>query len=78
MNLIEYQLCYYIIQHKNSLKDTFKSVAAAFFGVRSNKFRKQDFNQGKLSHFIIVGVVCLFLFIMSLVLIVNIVMDLAV
>jgi hypothetical protein len=62
----------------NSLKDTFKSVAAAFFGVQSNKSRKQDFSQGKLSHFILVGIVCLLLFISLLILIVHIIINLAV
>jgi hypothetical protein len=62
----------------NSLKDTFKSVAAAFFGVQSNKSRKQDFSQGKLSQFILVGIVCLLLFISLLILIVHIIINLAV
>lgn len=56
-----------------SLKDTFKSVAAAFFGVQSNKNREKDFSQGKLSHFIIVGVFSVVVFIVALVTVVNLV-----
>ena len=40
-----------------SLIDTFKSVASAFIGVQSNKNREKDFTQGKLSHFIVVGII---------------------
>jgi uncharacterized membrane protein len=54
-----------------SLKETFKSVAAAFFGVQSNKNRKKDFSQGKLSHFIIVGIISVFVFIAALMAIVS-------
>ena len=56
------------------LKETFKSVAAAFFGVQSNKNRERDFSQGKLSHFIFAGVIGVIVFIASLVIIVNLVM----
>jgi len=56
-----------------SLKSTFKSVAAAFFGVQSNKNREKDFTQGKLSHFIIVGIICVIIFIAMLITLVNLV-----
>mgnify|MGYP005985109067 CR=1 FL=1 len=56
-----------------SIKNTIKSVAAAFFGVQSNKNRERDFSQGKLSHFIIVGVVGVIIFIAVLIAIVNMV-----
>ena len=59
---------------KASLTDTFKSVAAAFFGVQSNKDREKDFSQGKLSHFIIVGIISVILFISALIFVVNLVM----
>ncbi|WP_236559689.1 DUF2970 domain-containing protein [Colwellia sp. 20A7] len=58
----------------SSMKNTFKSVAAAFFGVQSNKNRENDFSQGKLSHFIIVGVISVVIFIAALLVIVNLVM----
>ena len=51
----------FIRHHASSLIDTFKSVAAAFFGVQSNKTRKRDFSQGRLSHFVVVGIIYLFL-----------------
>lgn len=56
-----------------SLKDTFKSVAAAFLGVQSNSNREKDFTQGKLSHFIIVGIISVIIFIAILVVVVNLV-----
>jgi len=59
--------------HFSTLKNTFKSVAAAFFGVQSDKNRQIDFSQGKLSHFIFVGVICVVAFIAVLVLIVKLV-----
>lgn len=61
-------------ENRSSIKDTFKSVAAAFFGVQSNKNREKDFSQGKLSHFIIVGIISVVLFIVLLILIVSLVL----
>ncbi len=58
----------------SGLKETFKSVAAAFFGVQSDKNRQRDFTQGKLSHFIIAGLIAVVLFIGSLIAIVSIVL----
>jgi hypothetical protein len=58
---------------KSSLKNTFKSVAAAFFGVQNERSRQRDFSQGKLSHFIAVGIICVLLFIGALVTIVSLV-----
>ncbi|MDO6488145.1 DUF2970 domain-containing protein [Colwellia sp. 4_MG-2023] len=58
----------------SSMKNTFKSVAAAFFGVQSNKNRENDFSQGKISHFIIVGIISVAIFITALLIIVNLVM----
>ncbi|GAA0822924.1 DUF2970 domain-containing protein [Colwellia asteriadis] len=55
-------------------KQIFKSVFAAFFGVQSNSNREKDFTQGKLSHFIIAGVILTIAFIASLVLIVQLVL----
>jgi hypothetical protein len=60
---------------KFSLKDTLKSVAAAFLGVQSNESRKRDFSQGKLSQFIIVGIAYVILFITVLMITVTIVID---
>ncbi len=58
---------------QSSLKDTFKSVAAAFFGVQNESARQRDFTQGKLSHFIIVGIICVVIFIAALIAIVSLV-----
>jgi FtsH-binding integral membrane protein len=57
----------------SSFLNTVKSVAAAFFGVQSNKNRERDFSQGKLSHFIIVGVIGVIIFIAVLSTIVTLV-----
>ena len=61
-------------EKKPSLKNTFKSVASAFIGVQSNKNREKDFTQGKLSHFVIVGIISVIIFISALILVVNLVM----
>ena len=58
---------------KPSLKDTFKSVIAAFIGVQSNKNRENDFAHGKLSHFIIVGIIAVIVFISALIAVVSLV-----
>jgi hypothetical protein len=47
----------------NSFIATAKSVIAAFIGVQSNNNRERDFAQGKLSHFIIAGVIGVAIFI---------------
>lgn len=57
-------------ENENSFKDTAKSVAAAFLGVQSEANRRRDFAQGKLSHFIIVGILGVIIFIGALLLIV--------
>lgn len=59
---------------KNSMKDTIKSVGAAFIGVQSDKNRTKDFNNGKLSHFILAGVLAVILFIGVLITVVSIVL----
>ena len=53
---------------------TLKSVAAAFFGVQSDKNRNRDFSQGKASHFIIAGIVGVVVFIAFLIVVVNLVL----
>jgi len=57
--------------NKNSLKQTITGVVAAFIGVQSNKNRQRDFSEGKFSHFIIVGVVAVMLFIVALAMVVS-------
>ncbi len=58
---------------QNSLFTTAKSVSAAFFGVQSNQNREQDFNHGKISHFIIVGILGVVVFVGILIVVVSIV-----
>lgn len=58
-----------------SLKDTMKSVGAAFLGVQSNKNREKDFTQGKFSHFIIGGLIAVMLFIGILIAVVSAVLS---
>ncbi|NQZ82290.1 MAG: DUF2970 domain-containing protein [Colwellia sp.] len=58
----------------SGLKEVFKSVGAAFFGVQSSKNRERDFSQGKISHFIIVGVISVALFIGGLIALVSLVL----
>jgi hypothetical protein len=58
---------------KMSYLTTMKSIAAAFFGVQSNKNRERDFSQGKLSHFIVVGIMGVIIFIAVLVTVVALV-----
>lgn len=60
--------------NESGLKEVFKSVGAAFFGVQSNKNRERDFSQGKISHFIIVGVISVALFIGGLIALVSLVL----
>ena len=57
-----------------SLKDTMASVGSAMIGIQSNKNRERDFSQGKFSHFILVGIFAVILFISALVLVVNLVL----
>ena len=58
----------------SNIIETVKSVGAAFFGVQSNKNRERDFSNGKLSHFVIVGILAVLLFIGFLVSVVSIVL----
>ncbi|WNC72072.1 DUF2970 domain-containing protein [Thalassotalea psychrophila] len=57
-----------------SLKDVAGSVAAAFIGVQSEKNRQRDFSKGKFSHFVIVGLIGVVLFVGALVAIVSLVL----
>jgi hypothetical protein len=56
-----------LIVQKNSIKQTIASVIAAFVGIQSNKNRQRDFTEGKFSHFVIVGVIAIILFIVALI-----------
>ena len=53
------------------------SVLSAFFGVQSNANRQRDFSSGKLSHFIIIGLILGLAFIFIVIGVVQVVMKLA-
>jgi len=60
---------------KQGLWATFKGVWAAFLGVQSSKKHKEDFTQGSVSNYIIVGLVFVVIFILVVVGVVNIVLS---
>ena len=60
-----------------SFLSTMSSVAAASFGVQTNKNRARDFEQGKFHHFVIGGIVFAILFILLIIGIVKVVMHFA-
>lgn len=49
----------------------FKSVLAAFVGVQSKENRELDFTEGKVSHYIVVGLIVVGIFIATIVFIVS-------
>lgn len=59
---------------KIKLRDVIKSVLAAMFGVQSNKNRERDFEHGNPMAYILVGLIMVILFILTLVLVVNLVL----
>ncbi|WP_281559860.1 DUF2970 domain-containing protein [Thalassomonas sp. RHCl1] len=61
------------LSKEGDLKETMKSVGAAFIGVQSDKNRQRDFSKGKFSHFLIGGFIAVTLFVLSLVAIVALV-----
>jgi hypothetical protein len=60
-----------------SLWDVFKSVQAAFLGVQSSKNYERDFQHGKPSQYIIIGLIGVAIFIAILISVVMIVIKLA-
>jgi hypothetical protein len=60
-----------------SFGELVKSVLMAFLGVQSENNRARDFSKGKLSHFIIIGLMLGLLFILTIVGVVNLVINLA-
>ena len=57
------------------LLNLLQSVAAAAFGVQSEKKRQQDFQHGKPGDYIALGVIFVIVFIITLVVIVNMVLN---
>lgn len=62
---------------KVSFLSTMSSVAAASFGVQTNKNRERDFDQGQFHHFVIGGIIFAVLFILLIIGIVKVVMHFA-
>ena len=54
-----------------------RSVMSAFMGVQSNRNRERDFTHGKLSHFVVAGLVGTTLFVLLVVGVVFLVLHLA-
>ncbi len=53
-----------------------KSTMAAFIGVQSNANRERDFQHGKMSHFIWMGLILGFVFVLTLIGVVQLVLHL--
>jgi len=47
------------------------SVLAAMIGIQSDENRKRDFEKGRMSHYIFVGIVMVAIFVFTLISIVN-------
>jgi len=58
-----------------SYRQLLLSTLSAFIGVQSNANRERDFKYGKISHFILIGLLFGLVFICTLVLVVRIVMS---
>lgn len=54
-----------------------KSTMSAFIGVQSSSNRERDFKHGKMSHFIWMGLLFAFLFVASLIGVVQLVLHFA-
>lgn len=52
------------------------SAISSFFGVQSNANRERDFKHGKISHFIVIGLLFGLVFVLAIVAVVNIAMHL--
>lgn len=51
------------------------SVLAAMIGIQNDENRERDFEQGKASNYIVVGVIVVAIFVISLISIVNSIVD---
>ena len=57
--------------HPMTFFETVKSVLWAVLGVQSKENLQRDFARGKASHFIIIGIAFVVLFVLTLIIIVN-------
>ncbi len=53
-------------QQGQSLASVFRSVAASMFGVQSSDRHSEDFRHGKVSTYIVVGLVATVLFVLTI------------
>ena len=51
------------------------STISAFIGVQSNKNRERDFNHGKISHFILIGLLFTLAFVVILIIAVHLIIQ---
>lgn len=56
---------------KPTVIQVFKSVLAAFAGVQSKQNREVDFTEGKVSHYIVAGIIVTAAFILMLIWVVS-------
>jgi hypothetical protein len=56
---------------KPTIVQVFKSVVSAAIGVQSDENRKKDFEEGKLSTYLIAGLIVTVLFVISLIFLVT-------
>ncbi len=56
---------------KPSILQVLSSVLAAFAGIQSGKNREVDFTSGKISHYVVVGLIVVVLFILTIVFVVS-------
>jgi len=64
-------------QQKVNFTQLLLSVLSAFLGVQSNANRERDFKHGKLSHFIVIGLIFGLIFILIIVGVVQVVLSFA-
>ena len=60
-----------------SLLNVLGSVLAGMFGVQSNRKREEDFTHGKLSQYIVIGLIVTVVFVLTVWGVVSLVMNLA-
>lgn len=58
-----------------STREVVGSVLSAAFGVQSSRNRERDFNSGSYRQFIVAGLIFTVLFVATLVVVVNVVLD---
>ena len=63
---------------RQNITSVITSVLAAFIGVQSNKKRIEDFTRGKISTFIIAGLIGTIVFVLIIIGVVKLVMTLAI